>query len=50
MLVERVDHLLLLLVIVAIVQVLRLVLLVEFRTGFHSLVGISTVELGLHVG
>ena len=47
---ERVDHLLLLLVIVAIVQMLRLVLLVELRTGLQSLSRVLAAELCLHVG
>ena len=47
---ERVDHLLLLLVIVAIVQVLRLVLLVELGAGLESLSRILAAELRLHVG
>lgn len=44
------DHFLLLLVIVAIVQVLGLVLLIEFRTRLHALVLLLTVQLRLHVG
>ena len=47
---ERVDHLLLLLVVVAIVQVLRLVLLVELRAGLESLSRVLAAELSLHVG
>ena len=47
---ERVDHLLLLLVVVAIVQVLRLVLLVELRACLQSLRWILTAQLRLHVG
>ena len=47
---ERVDHLLLLLVVVAIVQVLRLVLLVELRAGLESLSRVLAAELRLHVG
>ena len=50
MLVERVNHLLLLLVIVAIVQMLRLVLLVELCTGLQSLSRVLAAELCLHVG
>ena len=44
------DHFLLLLVIVAIVQVLGLVLLIEFRTRLHALILLLTVQLRLHVG
>ena len=47
---ERVNHLLLLLVVVAIVQVLRLVLLVELRAGLESLSRVLAAELRLHVG
>lgn len=47
---ERVDHFLLLLMIVAIVQVLRLILLIEFRASLHSFIRVLTIELCLHVG
>ena len=46
---ERVNHFLLLLMIVAIVQVLRLVLLVQFCTRFQTLVRVLTAQLSLHV-
>ena len=50
LLVERVDHFLLLLVIVAIVQMLGLVLLIEFCARLHALVLLLTAQLRLHVG
>ena len=49
MLMERLQHLLLLLVVVAAVQVLRLVLLVKVLC-FHTFVGLLPVQLHLHVG
>lgn len=48
MLLERVDHFLLLLLIVAIVQVFRRVLLLHVRLRFHTL-GVATSDLRLHV-
>ena len=44
------DHFLLLLVIVAIVQMLGLVLLIEFCARLHALVLLLTAQLRLHVG
>jgi len=49
MLVEAVNHFLLLLVIVAIVEMLGLILLVELRTSFQSLIRVLAAELRLHI-
>ena len=47
---ERVDHFLLLRVIVAIVEVLRCVLRIQFRICLHTFVRLLRVYVRLHVG
>ena len=50
MLVERVDHFLLLLVVVAVVEMLGLVLLIQFRASLEAVVLLLRADLRLHVG
>lgn len=50
MLVEGVDHFLLLLVVVAAMNLFRLILRVEFSARLHPILRLFRVHLSLHVG